>query len=215
MDGYEFARRVRSSNSWRDIPLIAISALAMVGDRDRILEAGFSAYLSKPIDPQSFIGTLKGMVPGLGGERVMNVREPHAPPPIIRSGTGATILVLDDTATNLQLKRGLLEPLGYRVVTADNPIAAWKLAKSSRPQLIISDVGMQIGSGFDFIASVKADLELRDVPFIFLSATHWDDAARTKGLALGAVRYLRRPIESEDLLHEIRRCLGESLNPGG
>jgi two-component system, cell cycle response regulator len=122
--------------------------------------------------------------------------------------------VLDDTPANLQLKRDLLVPLGYRVVTADNPEDAMRLAKSERPQLIISDVGMQVGSGFDFIEMVKAEPELRAVPFLFLSATHWDETSRTRGLALGATRYLRRPIESETLLREIRRCLAESGRAG-
>ncbi|HEX5685897.1 MAG TPA: response regulator [Ideonella sp.] len=219
MDGYEFARRVRSSAAWCGIPMIAVSALAMVGDRDRILDAGFSDYLSKPIDPLSFISVLKGLVPGLSVTQELGVPVPvpvpaPAPAPLRKPSTGATVLVLDDTPANLRLKRDLLEPLGYRVVTADSPPAAWQLAKSVRPQLIISDVGMQVGSGFDFIAMVKADPELCGVPFIFLSSTHWDDAARERGLALGAVRYLRRPIESGELLREIRRFLGEAPSHG-
>jgi two-component system, cell cycle response regulator len=207
MDGHEFARRVRSTPAWRDIPMVAISALAMVGDRDRILASGFDGYLSKPIEPSKFIATLKTLIPSLGADHDLPAPVP-APAPLPPPPIGETVLVLDDTPANLQLKRDLLVPLGYRVVTADNPDDALRLAKSSRPHLIISDVGMQGGNGFDFIAMVKADAELRELPFLFLSATHWDEASRARGLSLGATRYLRRPIESEALLREIRQCLG-------
>lgn len=209
MDGHEFARRVRSVPAWRDIPMVAISALAMVGDRDRILASGFDGYLSKPIEPSTFLATLKTLIPGLGADGHDLPAPVPAPSPLPPPPVGATVLVLDDTPANLQLKRDLLEPLGYCVVTADNPDDAMRLARASRPQLIISDVGMQVGSGFDFIAMVKADAALRDVPFLFLSATHWDETSRARGLALGATRYLRRPIEPETLLREIRQCLDE------
>jgi CheY-like chemotaxis protein len=65
MDGYEFARRFRAHPSWACIPLVAVTALAMVGDRERILAAGFDAYLAKPIEPQTFLVSLFDAVPSL------------------------------------------------------------------------------------------------------------------------------------------------------
>lgn len=199
MDGYEFARRIKAHPSWAGIPLVAVTALAMVGDRDRILAAGFDAYMAKPIEPPTFVASLFDAVPSL---RAISARNgtPARPPP-------ATILALDDTPFNLELKRGLLEPLGYQVLTAETPEVALQLARAHGPDLIISDVGMQHGSGFDFIALVKSDPALREIPFIFLSATHWGAESRSRGLALGADRYLSRPIDNEVLLAEIRACL--------
>jgi len=209
MDGYEFARQVRAQPGLAGLPLVAITALAMVGDRGRILAAGFDGYVSKPIEPVEFIATLKSLVPSLQAEPP--VPSPTlAPAPLPPPPAGVTILVLDDTASNLQLKRDLLQPLGYRVLTADTAAAALQLARTEGPNLIISDVGMPSGSGFDFIAEVKADAALRDIPFIFLSATHWDESDRARGMALGAKRYLQRPIDSQALLDEIRRCLADS-----
>jgi two-component system, cell cycle response regulator len=205
MDGYELARRIKSRPELASIPLVAVTALAMVGDRDRILGAGFDTYVSKPIDPASFIATLATLVPALQSGHAVAASAPSPAP--LPSPRGETILVLDDTPYNVEIKRNLLEPLGYRVLSADTPAAALALARAQRPDLIISDVGMREGSGFDFIASVKADPTLRDIPFLFLSATHWDESARERGMALGAERYLRRPIDSESLLAEIRQAL--------
>jgi CheY-like chemotaxis protein len=55
MDGYEVVRRLKADPKTRSIPIIAVTALAMVGDRDRIIAAGFDGYLAKPIDPETFV----------------------------------------------------------------------------------------------------------------------------------------------------------------
>jgi CheY-like chemotaxis protein len=54
IDGYEVAHRLKLNPQWRQAPLIAVTALAMVGDRDKVLRSGFEGYLSKPITPQTF-----------------------------------------------------------------------------------------------------------------------------------------------------------------
>jgi len=66
MDGYEVARQIKSNSRWDKTPLIAITAQAMVGDREQILAAGFDGYLSKPISPHVFLKQIEsylGMVP--------------------------------------------------------------------------------------------------------------------------------------------------------
>lgn len=63
MDGYEFARRVRSETHAQKAALVAVTALAMVGDRERVLAAGFDGYISKPIDPQRFVGQVEAFLP--------------------------------------------------------------------------------------------------------------------------------------------------------
>jgi two-component system, cell cycle response regulator len=55
MDGIEVARRLKQDPVLQAVPLVAVTAFAMVGDRDRLLAAGFDGYLSKPIDPETFV----------------------------------------------------------------------------------------------------------------------------------------------------------------
>lgn len=55
LDGYEVARQIKSDPRLRLIPLVAVTALAMVGDREKGLAAGFDGYLYKPIEPQTFV----------------------------------------------------------------------------------------------------------------------------------------------------------------
>jgi diguanylate cyclase (GGDEF)-like protein len=63
MSGFEAAASLRSDPQTADIPLVAVTAYAMVGDRDKILEAGFDGYIAKPIDPEAFVQQVESFLP--------------------------------------------------------------------------------------------------------------------------------------------------------
>lgn len=68
MDGYEAARQIRKNPELENVPLIAVTALAMAGDREKIEQAGFDGYISKPIQIKYFleqIETYLNLRPGL------------------------------------------------------------------------------------------------------------------------------------------------------
>ena len=62
LDGYEVARRLRADPSFRT-PLVAVTACAMIGDRDRVMAAGFDGYIAKPIVPQMFVRQVEAFLP--------------------------------------------------------------------------------------------------------------------------------------------------------
>lgn len=55
MDGYAVASALRSIEVLRDIPIIAVTSYAMMGDREKALSAGCTGYIEKPIDPATFM----------------------------------------------------------------------------------------------------------------------------------------------------------------
>lgn len=55
IDGYEATRRIRKVPELKNIPIIAVTSYAMVGDREKTLKAGCTDYIEKPINPESFI----------------------------------------------------------------------------------------------------------------------------------------------------------------
>lgn len=62
MDGYEVAQTIRSIESCRDVPIVAVTSYAMAGDRERTLEAGCNGYIEKPIDPGTFVEEIQAFL---------------------------------------------------------------------------------------------------------------------------------------------------------
>jgi CheY-like chemotaxis protein len=59
LDGYGVAQRLRAEPALNGVPLIAVTASAMVGDRDRVFASGFDGYISKPITPETFVAEVE------------------------------------------------------------------------------------------------------------------------------------------------------------
>jgi two-component system cell cycle response regulator len=204
--GMEIARRFRGDPANGAVPVLAVTALAMVGDRETIMAAGFDGYFTKPITPDTFIQQVEAFLrPALRGRSAVATFATTAPSAPVQGGR--TILVIDDKEDNRELASSLLGGSGYKVTTAGAMLQALQLAREAAPDLILCDVCMAGGSGFDFLREIKADARLKSVPFVFLTSTMTSESERRKGLALGATQYLFRPIEPEDLLREIAAAL--------
>jgi CheY-like chemotaxis protein len=63
VDGYGVALRLRAEASLNHVPLIAVTASAMVGDRDKVISSGFDGYISKPIAPETFVDEVMAYLP--------------------------------------------------------------------------------------------------------------------------------------------------------
>jgi CheY-like chemotaxis protein len=59
MNGYDLARSLHADPAWRRAPLVAVTAFSMPGDREKALEVGFQDHISKPIDPERFVGQVE------------------------------------------------------------------------------------------------------------------------------------------------------------
>lgn len=73
MDGYAVAKKLKSLDEFRDVPIVALTAHAMKGDREKVIAAGFEGYISKPINVREFPEQVKSYLKGkwesiLGGE---------------------------------------------------------------------------------------------------------------------------------------------------
>jgi len=210
MDGYAVARALKADAATATLPLIAVTAYAMLGDQEKALQAGFDAHFPKPIEPTAFMASIAPFLPAAGAPRAPAFgpagtgRAGTIPAELCAPRRGITLLLVDDTVANLDYKLSALEPAGYTVLTAAGGREALQLLRAHPVDLVLSDVMMGAGSGFDLLAAVRSAPELRDLPFLFLTATARDDVSRRAGLAMGADDFLLRPIEPQALLHTIR-----------
>jgi CheY-like chemotaxis protein len=100
--------------------VLAVTALAMVGDRERLLAAGFDGYIGKPIEPDTFVAELEAFLPG---------DEAVAPEPgagICAAVPRATILIVDDHVLNREFLITLLGYGGHRLLEAASGTKRWR-----------------------------------------------------------------------------------------
>jgi two-component system cell cycle response regulator len=216
LDGFGVVGKLKSDNALRDIPVVAVTALAMVGDRNRILAAGFDGYVSKPIAPETFVQDIEKYLPPERRSRVEHrivavavgsesESSRHSSP-----GSLGTLLIVDDVAANLGFARSTLEPSGYAVLTADSVAKALTLTLENKPDLVLCDLHMHPQGGLDLLDHVKRDSALQSIPVVIISSTATGTYDERECLDHGAVNFIRRPIEPEALLAEVAKTLHES-----
>ena len=96
---------------------------------------------------------------------------------------GIVVLAVDDRPEKLQYVRAVLEPQGYAVRTASGVSDALASLRQHTPDLILSDVHMWDGTGYDLVAAVRADANLASIPIILISATRYDEVENARALA--------------------------------
>jgi PAS domain S-box-containing protein len=120
--------------------------------------------------------------------------------------TGARILIVEDSSTQAEKLRHLLEEEGYRVTAATTGTQALLTAHREKPTLILSDIVMPEMDGYAFCKAVKSDDELKDVPVILMTSLS-SAGDVVKGLQCGADNFIRKPYEDKYLLARINYAL--------
>ncbi|GAM10226.1 blue-light-activated protein [Geobacter sp. OR-1] len=117
------------------------------------------------------------------------------------------VLIVDDIAENLYFLDVLLRGNGFGVLAAANGAEALESARKSPPDLIISDILMPVMDGYALCREWRADERLRQIPFIFYTATFIEKKDEELALGLGADRFVIKPQEPDDLMVIIREVL--------
>jgi diguanylate cyclase (GGDEF)-like protein len=119
---------------------------------------------------------------------------------------GSTILIIDDNPTNLRLAVNYLEESGFIVLVAQDGESGLKRAKYACPHLILLDVLMTGIDGFETCRQLKADAQTKEIPVIFMTCL-LNTEDKVKGFGVGAVDYVTKPIQLEELLARINTHL--------
>ncbi len=210
MDGLEAARRIQNDSSLKDIPIIALTAYAMKGDKQKVLDAGCVGYLSKPLDTKGFLRTLQTYLPTDPEALEQEVQKKVADPLLTDTREDLffsnRILIVDDDPLNVKLLKARLSKDTYMTIEAFSGQECLDKVKAEHPDLILLDLMMPGIDGFEVTRILKKDKTTRNIPIIHITAL---DSSADKAMALeaGADEFLNKPINTKELLTRIRSLL--------
>lgn len=114
----------------------------------------------------------------------------------------ATLLIVDDTPSNLGLAVRMFEERGYRILTAQDGEEGLQRARLTKPDLILLDVMMPGMDGFDVCQRLKSDPETLEIPVLFMTSLASVEH-KVKGFKAGAVDYLTKPLQVEEVMARV------------
>lgn len=210
IDGFEVIRRLKSmNNSLSTIPIIAITAYAMVGDKERILSTGCDGYISKPIEPENFVSQVGQFLPkdkclvNINQSYEMFVDESVVSPN--SSFYRGTILIVDDNPADRDLSEMLLRTIKFRPLLAKNVNEALEILSHEKPGLILSDFHMPHQNGLDFLKILKGNPEYQNIPFVIISSSIQQAQQQVFRLLNDVDEVIFRPIDPQKFLDLIER----------
>jgi DNA-binding response OmpR family regulator len=205
LSGWEATKAIKESPETASIPVVAVTAHAMHGDRERALAAGCDGFIPKPIDEETFEALVRSYLRPPTVEESPPT-EAATPPPPSRPGFAepGRILVVDDHAEVAEIVRHDLESEGHRVVVARTLDQASGLARDDEQfDLAIVDVMLGPDSGYDLAAELVS-CSGEYLPVLLVTAGEID---REKGFAAGADDFVAKPLDPVELVARARSLI--------
>ncbi|MBC9251419.1 hypothetical protein A9179_14200 [Pseudomonas alcaligenes] len=210
MNGFELLLKVRADKRTAHLPFIMITADCEREQVSQLIANGVSSILVKPYNTQHLAQHLARAMrhrPRVlpQAQALLAARDEAAPAARPRRKR-ATLLVVDDMPDNLRLISGLFMR-DYRVRVAANGEAALAICTSDDPpDLLLLDVMMPDMDGFELASRLRSHPQASHIPLVFITAMT-DREARQRGLELGAVDFVHKPIDPQLLQRQIGNLL--------
>ncbi|HSP93913.1 MAG TPA: response regulator [Thermoanaerobaculia bacterium] len=206
LSGWEATRQIKSDTATSHITVVALTAHAMQGDRDRALAAGCDGFLAKPIDEETFASEVDSWLRRGRKERTGQAAASSstAVPPEDASEKHGRVLVVDDNPEVADLIRADLEVDGNEVVAVGSLAEVSSLfTQNSQFDLAVVDVMLGRDSGYELTGELIARSG-EYLPVLLVTAGTID---RERGYAAGADDFIGKPIESAELRARARSLI--------
>ncbi|MBE6913796.1 MAG: response regulator [Ruminococcaceae bacterium] len=202
MDGIETLAAFRKTEKNQKTPAVALTANAISGARRMYLNAGFTDYLSKPVDGIKLEKMLLSLLPK---EKIEKPGAPEAEPKHRPGSETSKILVIDDDEAVGTLIKTVLQPL-YDISVSLTGADAVRLARSMSPDLIMLDIHLADSNGFSVMQELKNDPQTADIPVLLVTGDN-DASAEENGFRSGASDYIRKPFVPDVLKQRVKRIV--------
>lgn len=195
MDGLQLLKRIRKMEAYKATPFVMLTGNLQQSDVIEAIEAGVSEYLIKPFSMVTLSERIhKAFVSPIPSSAVSRLKKSDEQEE--QKDERRTILIVDDEPTNLQVLGELLKSEYKTKVCRSGAQALDICSKLDKPDLILLDIMMPEMDGLAVCRALKSDPDTEFIPIIFVSALSQTDDV-VKGLKLGAVDYITKPIIPE------------------
>ena len=210
MNGFELLLKVRTNERLAHLPFIMITADCERDQVSQLIANGVSSILVKPYNTQQLAQHMARAMrhrPRILPQAQAALKNKEAAVPAAKpKRKRATVLVVDDMPDNLRLVSGLFMK-DYRVRLANSGDAALNICTSDDPpDLILLDVMMPDMDGFELAGLLRSHPQASQIPLIFITAMT-DAEALQRGMELGAVDFVHKPIDPQRLQRQVGNLL--------
>ena len=205
VSGWEATREIKANPESASIPVLAVTAHAMQGDRERALAAGCDGFIPKPIDEETFAALIASHLRRQEADAIRTSEtSPSGPRGLAGDGPGpANVLVVDDQHDVADLLRMDLEAEGHRVAVAASSEEALEKFGDRRFDLAVVDVMLGADSGYELSSQLIASSP-DYLPVLLVTAGAVD---RERGYEAGADDFIAKPIDSAELRARARSLI--------
>ena len=212
MSGVELAKVIKSDKNLKKTKLISMTSLGKKGDARKMEEAGFAAYLIKPIRKKDLLNTLKVILDRISRPEKNNLENTIVTRHSIRDmeKKNFKILVAEDNMVNQLVARKMLNKLGYRTDIVDNGVKAVKAIQETAYDLVFMDIQMPEMDGITATRKIRRQgIENDSVSKLTIIAMTANVLGKDKEdcLKAGMDDYLPKPITPESLSKVLEKWL--------
>ena len=193
--GYHVMKSLKSALPLAYIPIIVITAGDASINRERALTGGAEAFFQKPFDNNDLLSAIKKAL-----DREPSDKESD-------DSNGKNILIIDDDKELLQGLQVRLRSHGYNVHSAMDGISSIGLALKIKPDLIIIDISLPGGDGYQTMARLRSLMPLAHIPIFVITAGN-ASVHRERAFKAGAEAFFQKPIDNVEFLAKIKKAVG-------
>ena len=202
MDGIETLKRLKEKGKNQSTPAVALTANAISGAREMYIEAGFTDYMSKPVDGDRLELMLYKLLPKEKLEEPVWEEETEKAGEVSER---SKILVVDDDESVCTLVKSVMEG-SYDIRTVYSGKDAIREAGDYLPDLILLDIHLSDGNGFAVMEELNKDVSTADIPVLLITGDN-DSVTEENGFKSGASDYIRKPFVPDVLKQRAKRII--------